>query len=103
MSLGAGSGPQLMDLDVCPRDAVTAESLAALLTCAELQVLLGLHMPPCEVDLVEDALALRHESFLNSLPASMQPSSMTPGQVVGFARPDVVYRETNKRPLPAGW
>ena len=43
MSLGAGSGPQLMDLDVCPRDAVTAESLAALLTCAELQVLLGLH------------------------------------------------------------
>ena len=75
MSLGAGSGPQLMDLDVCPRDAVTAESLAALLTCAELQVLLGLHMPPCEVDLVEDALALRHESFLNSLPASMQPSS----------------------------
>ena len=32
MSLGAGSGPQLMDLDVFPRDAVTAESLAALLT-----------------------------------------------------------------------
>ena len=103
MSLGDGFGPQLMDLDVCPRDALTAESMAALLTCAELQALLGLHMPPCEVDLVEDALALRHEWFLNSLPASMQPSLMTPGQVVGFARPDVVYRETNKRPLPAGW
>ena len=52
MSLGAGSGPHLMDSDVCPRDAVTAASLAALLTCAELQALLGLHMPPCEVDLV---------------------------------------------------
>ena len=105
MSLGDGFGPQLMDLDVCPRDALTAESMAALLTCAELQALLGLHMPPCEVDLVEEALALRYESFLHSLPASMQSStSITPGQVVvGFARLDVICRKSTKRPLPAGW
>jgi len=105
MGLRAGSGPQPMQLDVSPGDALTAESLAEILTSAELHSLLDLHMPPCEVDLVEEALALRHESFLHSLPASMQSStSITPGQVVvGFARLDVICRKSTKRPLPAGW
>ena len=88
---------------MCSGDAVTSESLAAV-TCAELQSLLDLHMPLRLVDLVEEALELRYESFLHSLPASMQPSpSTTPGQVVGFARPDVVYRKTNTCSRPVGW
>ena len=47
MSPGARSGPQPMELDsVCSGDAVTSESLAAVLTCAELQSLLDhLYMP----------------------------------------------------------
>ena len=102
MSLGACSGLQPMEM--CSADAVSAEDLAEVLTCAQLQSLLCFHMPLHLVDLVEEALELRHESFLRFASDTMPPSLCTTfGQVVGFARPDVVYRETNKRPRPVGW
>ena len=104
MSLPDDFGPQPMELDSPDRIVVIAAAVAEVLTCAELHALLELHMQPCEVDLVEDALALRYESFVFSLPERMRPSqTLAPDQVVGFARPDVAYRQTNKRPLPAGW
>ena len=68
MSLPDDFGPQPMELDSPDRIVVIAAALAEVLTCAELHALLELHMQPCEVDLVEDALALRYESFVFSLP-----------------------------------
>jgi hypothetical protein len=54
--------------------------------------------------LVEEALELRHETFLRFASETMPPSPCTTfGQVVGFARPDVVCRETNKRRRPVDW
>ena len=104
MSVPHDFGPQPMELDSSARNVLAAAALAEVLTCSELQTLLELHIQPCEVDLVEDALALRYESFVLSLPERMRPSqTLAPGQVVGFTRPDVAYRQTNKRPLPAGW
>ena len=102
MSLGAGSG--LQPMEICSSDAVSAEGLAEVLTCAQLQSLLCFHMPLHLEVLVEEALELRHESFLRFVSESMPPSPCTTfGQVIGFARPDVVYRETNKRRRPVDW
>ena len=102
MSVGAVSGMQPME--ICSADAISAEGLAEVLTCAQLQSLLGLHMPLHLEVLVEEALELRHETFLRFVSETMPPSPCTTfGQVVGFARPDVVYRETNKRRRPVDW
>lgn len=98
------SEPQAMLVDEPCEAACSAEALAAVFTCAELQSLLDLHMPPPDVEVVEDALALRYESFVHSLPPTSGLPSPSIGQVVCcFARSDVVYRETTKRGRPAGW
>eukprot|EP00964_Phaeocystis_antarctica_P014805 scaffold8171_cov63-Phaeocystis_antarctica.AAC.2 len=52
------SEPQAMLVDEPCEAACSAEALAAVFTCAELQSLLDLYMPPPDVEVVEDALAL---------------------------------------------
>ena len=53
------SEPQAMLVDEPCEAACSAEALAAVFTCAELQSLLRRNMPPPDVEVVEDALALR--------------------------------------------
>jgi len=51
-------------MEICSADAISAEGLAEVLTCAQLQSLLRLHMPLHLEVLVEEALELRHETWL---------------------------------------
>lgn len=84
--------------------------------CHSLRVPLGLSPEKlgrgddCSVILCDDevpswvaALATDSESFVEWLPISSLPSANFSAQTGGFARPDVVYQQTNKRQRPAGW
>ena len=85
MSLGAGSG--LQPMEICSSDAVSAEGLAEVLTCAQLQSLLCFHMPLHLEVLVEEALELRHESFLRFVSESC-PRHRAPRSDRSLASPD---------------
>ena len=96
-----------MQLDELAEPARCAELLASRLSCSQLTALLKAcpgATRPRQVAVLEDALALRHEAFLRTLPICSLPSAdFAHGQTGSFARPYVVYRHTAKRLRPAGW